>query len=223
MSETDSTSSTPENTPEKTPEETSENSPATESQPPVQDTGGQESVRILEQRARELQAHIQSFGDEIRAVSKTLDARKRETTVLKIMLYTGVIVLMVAFFYSSNALYRAQLESFQGNLHHLQNITQANMDAMEKELYGDIEQLRQQLADMKRGQNMFYLKEQKMSEVLRTLNEAVKPLAEKNPELLEQLRLLNQNADELHDAYRNQGNIFDVVTDSDGRDIVVYP
>ncbi len=199
MSDTDSTSSTPENTPEETPE----SSPAT--QPPVQDTAAQESVRILEQRARELQTHIQSFGEEIRAVSKTLDARKRETTVLKIMLYTGVVVLMVAFFYSSNALYRAQLESFQGNLHHLQNITQANMNAMEKEFYRDIEQLKQQLEDLKQDQSAFYLKEQKISEVLRTLNEAVEPLVEKNPELLDQIQVLNENADELNHAYRNHG------------------
>ncbi len=201
MSESDSTEPTPEENPEKS----AESQPETEQEPKSEKTPEvTESALLLEQRARELQTHLQSFGDELRSVSLNLEARKRETTVLKIMLYTGMVVLMVAFFYSSNALYQAQLESFQNNLNHLQNITQANIDAIERNLKGDIGNLKMQLGKLEREQTTFYLKEQKLSEVLRTLDEAVIPLAEKNPELAGKLQDLKQNAEELSLAYQHQ-------------------
>ncbi len=219
MSETDSTSPTPEETPEQ--------NPATPPESPVgDDPTVRDSAKLLEQRARELQSHIQNFGDEVRGLSLNLEARKRETTALKIMLYTGMVVLMVAFFYSSNALYQAQLESFQSNLNHLQTINQANIGAMERNLRGDIATLKNQLVNLEREQTTFYLKEQKLSEVLRTLEEGVEPLAEKNPELAQQLNSLKRNADELRQAYRNQNQeeiIFSKMTGSDGLEVTVYP
>ncbi|QPJ60598.1 MAG: hypothetical protein G3M70_01330 [Candidatus Nitronauta litoralis] len=201
MSETESTEPAPEEKPKESPEK----KPAPEPEPKsVKPPEVNESARLLEQRALELQSHLQSFGDELRSVSLNLEARKRETTVLKIMLYTGMVVLMVAFFYSSNALYKAQLESFQNNLNHLQNLTQANIDAMERSLKGDIGDLKKQMGKLEREQTTFYLKEQKLSEVLRTLDEAVIPLADKNPELVGQLENLKYNAEELSLAYQRQ-------------------
>lgn len=217
MSETDSNSPIPEETTDPQPEPMPENDPAVSG-----------AAKLLEQRALELQSHIQNFGDEVRALSLNLEARKRETTVLKIMLYTGVVVLMVAFFYSSNALYQAQLESFQNNLSHLQNVTQANIEAMERNLNGDIAKLKNQLGKLEREQTTFYLKEQKLSEVLRTLDEAIEPLAEKNPELAGQLENLKQNANELNMAYRNKnqnqgGTPFRQKIGRDGSIVTIYP
>lgn len=217
MSETDSNTPTPEESPDSNSEPMAQNDPAVSG-----------SAKLLEERALELQSHIQKFGDEVRALSLNLEARKRETTVLKIMLYTGVVVLMVAFFYSSNALYQAQLESFQNNLKHLQNITQANMEVMERNLNGDISKLKNQLGKLERQQTTFYLKEQKLSEVLRTLDQAIEPLAEKNPELAGQLDNLKQNANELNLAYRNKnldqdGSPFRNMIGSDGSIVPIYP
>ncbi len=217
MSEKDSDSPTPEETTDSPPEPIIENDPAVS-----------ESAKLLEQRARELQSHILNFGDEVRTLSLNLEARKRETTVLKIMLYTGVVVLMVAFFYSSNALYQAQLESFQNNLNHLQSITQANIEAMERNLNGDIAKLKNQLGNLEHKQTTFYLKEQKLSEVLRTLDKAVEPLAEKNPELAGQLENLKQNANELNLAYQSQdvglnGTPFQKIIGKDGSIVTILP
>ncbi len=160
-----------------------------------------ESAKLLEQRARELQSHIQSFGDEVRALATNMEARKRETTVLKIMLYTGVVILMVAFFYSSNALYDAQLKSFEANLNHMQGMMQANLDAVERGFKKELVTLEQQVIRLESQQAAYYLKEEKLAEVLLTLDEAVGPLAKNNPELAEGLAEIQKNSGALSQAY----------------------
>lgn len=196
--------------PESTPtsqEPESNNPPET----PAQNSATNESAKLLEQRARELQDHIQGFGDEVRTLANNLETRKRETTVLKIMLYTGVVVMMVAFFYSSNALHEAQLKSFEANLNHMQKMMQANIEIVErsvqrqvKGLQDEIRVFEKKVEELEGRQSTYYLKEQKLSEVVKTLNEAVGPLAKNNPQLAGKLNELTRKSEALTRAYKGE-------------------
>ena len=192
MTESESTPTPSEPEPEKSPGNLPENA------------GTSESAKLLEQRARELQTHIQGFGDEVRALATNMENRKRETTVLKIMLYTGVVVMMVAFFYSSNALHEAQLKSFEANLNHMQGMMQANLQAVERNFHREIRNLEEQITDLEGRQSSYYLKEQKLSEVVRTLNEAIEPLAKNNPQLAAKLDELNRNSEAFAHSFKDE-------------------
>lgn len=197
-----------------------------------ENTGTGESAKLLEQRARELQTHIQGFGDEVRALAQKMETRKRETTVLKIMLYTGVVVMMVAFFYSSNALHEAQLKSFEVNLNHMRGMMQANIQAVEKGLRRDVQSVEEKMvglemrivgfderimgfndkivgledkvAELEGQRSTYYLKEQKLSEVVRTLNEAVEPLAKNDPKLAGRLEELTRSSQALTQSFQKE-------------------
>ncbi len=180
-------------------------------QPDPEESPSDESAQSLESRAKELQTHIQGFGQELQNLAENLEARKRETTILKVMLYTGVVVLMVAFFYSSNALHQAQIKSFETNIRQMQAMNQAHiqeiqahMQAAQRDLNNEMLFLRGQLSNLERKQSSYYLKEQKLSEILRTLNEAVDPLAVESLELAQKVDLINKMAQELMLEYQRQ-------------------
>lgn len=179
-----------------------EGGPVPEPDPAASDAAQEAGVRLLEARALELQKHIQNFSADLQSLAQNLEARKRETTALKIMFYTGVVVLMLAFFYSSNALYRAQLESFENNLDHLQTLTGANLTALQRGLMQDIQDLKIRVQDLEQGQGPVFVRERRLGEVLMSMNEAIRPLAGRSADWAQRVGALHQDSDELFGLYQ---------------------
>ena len=59
---------------------------------------------------------IDSLSAELEGVKKNLQKRKSENTTLKILLYTGLFVLLVGFLYSNSVLQRAHMRSLEKNI-----------------------------------------------------------------------------------------------------------
>ena len=59
---------------------------------------------------------VGSLSAELEGVKKTLQKRKRENTTLKVLFYTGLLVLLVGFLYSNSVLQRAHMRSLEKNI-----------------------------------------------------------------------------------------------------------
>jgi len=59
---------------------------------------------------------IDSLSAELEGVKKSLQKRKSENTTLKILFYTGLLVLLVGFLYSNSVLQRAHMRSLEKNI-----------------------------------------------------------------------------------------------------------
>ena len=59
---------------------------------------------------------IDSLSAELDEVRKSLQKRKSENTTLKILFYTGLLVLLVGFLYSNSVLQRAHMRSLEKNI-----------------------------------------------------------------------------------------------------------
>ena len=59
---------------------------------------------------------IHSLSAELDEVRKSLQKRKSENTTLKILFYTGLLVLLVGFLYSNSVLQRAHMRSLEKNI-----------------------------------------------------------------------------------------------------------
>ena len=68
------------------------------------------------QNVHSLATKIRSLSVELDEVRKSLQERKSENTTLKILFYTGLLVLLVGFLYSNSVLQRAHMRSLEKNI-----------------------------------------------------------------------------------------------------------
>ncbi len=178
-----------------------------EPEKPSGETGPGESsrtaARSLEARALELQANLQNIAVELQLLAENLEARKRENTILKIMLYTGVVVLMLAFFYTSNALQQAQLQSFETGLDHLQTLTQSNLTALQRRVLADVGRLKASVRKLELAQNDPFVQERRLEAALVNMNRAIAPLGAVSGEWKHQVERLNLESEELFEAFQD--------------------
>ena len=178
-----------------------------EPEKPSGETGPGESsrtaARSLEARALELQANLENIAVELQLLAENLEARKRENTILKIMLYTGVVVLMLAFFYTSNALQQAQLQSFETGLDHLQTLTQSNLTALQRRVLADVGRLKESVRQLELAQNDPFVQERRLEAALVNMNRAIAPLGAVSGEWNQQVERLNLESEELFEAFQD--------------------
>ena len=68
------------------------------------------------EKSHSLTKTIDSLSAELEGVKKSLQKRKSENTTLKILFYTGLLVLLVGFLYSNSVLQRAHMRSLEKNI-----------------------------------------------------------------------------------------------------------
>ena len=82
---------------------------------------------------------IDSLSAELEGVKKNLQKRKSENTTLKILLYTGLFVLLVGFLYSNSVLQRAHMRSLEKNIISLEQRLSHDINQVEMNLQLDIQ------------------------------------------------------------------------------------
>ena len=82
---------------------------------------------------------IDSLSAELEGVKKNLQKRKSENTTLKILLYTGLFVLLVGFLYSNSVLQRAHMRSLEKNILSLEQRLSHDISQVEMNLQLDIQ------------------------------------------------------------------------------------
>ena len=82
---------------------------------------------------------IDSLSAELEGVKENLQKRKSENTTLKILLYTGLLVLLGGFLYSNSVLQRAHMRSLEKNIISLEQRLSHDISQVEMNLQLDIQ------------------------------------------------------------------------------------
>ena len=134
-----------------------------------------------------LDKSIGSLSAEMKEVKKNLQKRKRENTTLKVLFYTGLLVLLVGFLYSNSVLQRAHMRSLEKNIISLEQRLSQEINQIKVSLELNIQKEKKEVKLID-GDNIFT--------VLKRMDYAIsqlRPKKEQTTALLNQVRL---NTDE---------------------------
>lgn len=122
--------------------------------------------------------------------------RKKETSALKTMLYVGMVLVMVAFFYSSNTLQGTQELNVESRFAVLQD----QVNIVEKGLFRDILNLEKQIENSHRKSSP-----SEFRDTLRRMNASINSIESRNPETRQLIDAVLQNSMEFMEVYEQFG------------------
>ena len=138
---------------------------------------------------------IDSLSAELEEVKKNLQKRKSENTTLKVLFYTGLLVLLVGFLYSNSVLQRAHMRSLEKNI-----------ISLEQRLSHDINQVKLNLElDIQREKGGLKLIDG--VDIFTLLNRMDYAISQLRPKKEQTVMLINQvrlNADEFSRLLKNR-------------------
>ena len=137
---------------------------------------------------------IGSLSAELEEVKKNLQKRKSENTTLKVLFYTGLLVLLVGFLYSNSVLQRAHMRSLEKNIISLEQRLSHDIDQVKMNLELDIQGAKKEV-ELIDGVDIFT--------VLKRMDYAIsqlRPNEEQTTALVNQVRL---NTDEFTQLLKN--------------------
>lgn len=150
----------------------------------------------------------QDLSTEVQAIRATLEKRKRENTTLKILLYTGLIILFLGFIYSNTTLQRVQLKNQESSFTILQNELRYELSVAEKMISDEIERMKNQMSMVGVQERLLNFelerldqKEQLIIETLSRLKSVTAQLEPQTAEKAQLIKALNQESAELVQSY----------------------
>ena len=136
------------------------------------------------------------IGTPNETVKESVQKRKSENTSLKVLFYTGLLVLLVGFLYSNSKLQRAHMRSLERNIISLEQRMLQDMNDIKMNLELDIQDLHEQLKPV--GTDIFTILG-RMDYVIAQIH----PKKERTATLINRVRL---NADEFSRMLKKQTN-----------------
>lgn len=130
----------------------------------------------------QLKNSVATLSSELETIKLNIQKRKTENTTLKILFYTGLIVLLLGFIYTNATLQRAQMDSLESSIRTLQILMNKELMSVEKNVYGQFDQLSNYAKE--RSKSNLQERLESMSLALSRLN----PGDEKTVNLIEQLK-----------------------------------
>ena len=146
-----------------------------------------------------LSKSINSLDSELEGIKKNLQKRKSENTTLRVLFYTGLLVLLVGFLYSNSILQRAHMRSLEKNIITLEQRLSHDINQAKVNLELDIQKSKDEVKLIE-GADIF--------SVLKRMDYAIsqlRPKKEHTTTLINQVRL---NTDEFSHILKNQPEIF---------------
>lgn len=138
---------------------------------------------------------ISSLSSELEEVKKNLQKRKSENTTLKVLFYTGLLVLLVGFLYSNSVLQRAHMRSLEKNIITLEQRLSRDINQTKINLELNIQRIKKEVK---------LIDSADIFTVLKQMDNAISKLRPNNKQttmLINQVRL---NADEFSHILKNQ-------------------
>ncbi len=149
----------------------------------------------LEAKIVNLTQTLETFSAEIESLKTNLQKRKSENTTLKVLVYTGLIVLVLGSYYTSSSLQKAHLKSMETHMTKLQTRMNAEMVAMEKTLHGRLDSM---------GQQITKISEQDAQNALDRMNHAISRLNPKDAKTAALINDVLKNSRALKSLYSEQ-------------------
>jgi hypothetical protein len=158
-----------------------------------QGTPGTPAAPDLESRILELTGSLDKFSTELESIKENINKRKGENVTLKILVYTGLIVLLIGFLYTSSTLQKAQLQSLESNILTLQNQMDRDLIAVQSALYEEIKQVESQIRQSSQVD---------LAGVLSRVNTAVSSLEPENENVSTLIDKIKAESEALNRAYQ---------------------
>ena len=137
-------------------------------------------------KIQSLNETINKLSAELETVRQSVLKRKSENTSLKVIFYTGLMVLLAGFLYSNSKLQRAHMRSLERNIISLEQRMSQDINDIKVKLELDIQDLHKQLTPI--GTDIFT--------ILRSMDNVISqihPKKERTAKLIDRVRL---NAEE---------------------------
>lgn len=158
----------------------------------------------LQDRFARLQTSFDQFSSELETVKENIKKRKRETTTVKILMYTGLLLLLVGFIYSNTTLQRVQLQNLEASFQTLQNQTNQELAIVERSFTNGLQALQTSLEGISPQQlraDRLKLKETLLQNVIARVKYTISQLEPISPQAAKLIEQFNRNSDELLLAY----------------------
>ena len=98
--------------------------------------------RSKSKKASKTSIQFEELAVRIQALQETLQKSRKEVLALKIMLYTGVVLLMAGFFYYNNSIQNVRLQALDANSYFRQSQGDLNAMMMQKSVLHEIQSLK---------------------------------------------------------------------------------
>ena len=138
---------------------------------------------------------IDSLSAELEEVKKNLQKRKSENTTLKVLFYTGLLVLLVGFLYSNSVLQRAHMRSLEKNIISLEQRLSHDINQVKMNLELDIQGAKKEVK-LINGIDIFT--------VLNRMDYAISQLRPKKEQTVMLINQVRLNADEFSRLLKNR-------------------
>ena len=122
----------------------------------------------LEARISDLSYSLSEISRDIEGIRESIQKNRGANVTLKVLVYTGLIVLLIGFIYTNGTLQRAQTETLESSILTLQNQVDRSLMAVQAALYGEIQRVENKLNEASRPDLMSNLDQVK--QVLRNLH-----------------------------------------------------
>ncbi|MFQ5716457.1 MAG: hypothetical protein ACE5GQ_05090 [Nitrospinales bacterium] len=123
----------------------------------------------LQEKYAQLQASFDQLSSEFQTVRENVQKRKRETTTLKILLYTGLLLLLIGFIYSNTSLQQVQLQNLEAHFQTFQNQVNEDLVTVEKSVFEEFQRVKtslEEMSDRKRSEEALNRREQLLSDTI---------------------------------------------------------
>jgi hypothetical protein len=117
----------------------------------------------LEERISDLSYSLSEISRDIEGIRESIQKNKSDNVTLKVLVYTGLIVLLIGFIYTNGTLQRAQTETLESSILTLQNQVDRSLMAIQAALYGEIQRVESKLNETTRPDLMSNLDEVKQA------------------------------------------------------------
>ncbi|MGV7221584.1 MAG: hypothetical protein ACQ9MH_08670 [Nitrospinales bacterium] len=140
---------------------------------------------------------LASLKSEIEALQADIKSNKRQNLSLKVMLYVGIIVLMLGFFYSSGMFKQTQADNVEANFYNMRNRVNHELLQIQKSLFGEILRLQEELENVSsKGPSPAELKD-----IINRMNVSVESLQSPGIETEELGEEIRQHSEEFLKVY----------------------
>lgn len=139
---------------------------------------------------------VDAIASELETLKLNIQKRKSENTTLKILFYTGLIVLLLGFMYTNSTLQRAQMDSMESSIHLLRTLMNKELLSVEKNVYQKIDRLEKGAGERSQAH---------LQESLTDMTAAISRLNPDDEKTVELIDLVKKHSQELSTAYSEQG------------------
>lgn len=138
---------------------------------------------------------VDTVSSELETIKLNIQKRKSENTTLKILFYTGLIVLLLGFLYTNATLQRAQMDSMESSIQLLRTLMNKELMSVEKNVYQKIDRLEKFSGEQSKVN---------LQENLENMTLAISQLNPDDEKTAGLIALVKKHSRELSEAYSEQ-------------------